>query len=45
MALDGFGKAAILDPAWNDPQEEQKKLEVYLRNMKEYIEQKVKYIK
>ena len=45
MALDGFGKAAILDPSWNDPQEEQRKLEVYLRNMKDYIEEKVKYIK
>lgn len=42
MALDGFGKAAILDPSWNDPQEEQRKLEVYLRNMKDYIEEKGK---
>lgn len=41
MALDGFGKAAMLDPEWGDPKEEQRKLENYLQNTKEYIEEKV----
>ena len=41
MALEGFIKAAMLDPEWNDPQEEQRKLESYLKNTREYIEEKV----
>ena len=43
LALDGFGKAAVLDPEWNDPKEERRKLENYLRNTQKYIEEKVNH--
>lgn len=39
--MDGFCKAAVLDPEWNDPRVEQRKLESYLQNMREFIEEKV----
>ena len=41
LALGGFEKAALLDPQWEDPREEKRKLESYLGNTFEYIEGKV----
>eukprot|EP00795_Rhopilema_esculentum_P001132 gene1132-15476_t len=42
LALGGFERAALLDPQWEDPRDEKRKLESYLRNTLEYIEGKGK---
>ena len=41
MSLSGFERAAELDPEWEDPKEERRRLINYLRNIQEYIEKKV----
>ena len=41
MALSGFERAAELDPEWEDPKEERRRLIDYLQSTQEYIEKKV----
>lgn len=44
-ALDGFSRAAVLDPAWPEPQQREQQLLEFLNRLTSLLESKVKVSK